>query len=135
MLCLLLDDCSLVHTNGMRVCNVCHACVKEWLNQKKNSFISTNAVKPGGAKPPSVDRGPSVVDGFEKKRAVSRRTGPSVDGSQLARRCCKTVRSYNVLTFKETVQFIRDGRAEKLCESRGGRPGLPSLISLRFLWT
>ena len=28
-------------------------------------------------------------------------------------------------------------RAElkKLCESRGGRPGLPSLISLRFLWT
>ena len=26
-------------------------------------------------------------------------------------------------------------RAEELCESRGGRPGLPSLISLRFLWT
>ena len=27
------------------------------------------------------------------------------------------------------------GRAQELCESRGGRPGLPSLISLRFLWT
>ena len=26
-------------------------------------------------------------------------------------------------------------RAQELCESRGGRPGLPSLISLRFLWT
>ena len=24
-------------------------------------------------------------------------------------------------------------RAQELCESRGGRPGLPSLISLRFL--
>ena len=29
------------------------------------------------------------------------------------------------------VQF----RAQELCESRSGRPGLPSLISLRFLWT
>ena len=26
-------------------------------------------------------------------------------------------------------------RAQELCESRGGRLGLPSLISLRFLWT
>ena len=26
-------------------------------------------------------------------------------------------------------------RAQELCESRGGRPGLPSLISPRFLWT
>ena len=26
-------------------------------------------------------------------------------------------------------------RAQELCESRGGRPGLPSLISLRFLGT
>ena len=26
-------------------------------------------------------------------------------------------------------------RAQELCESRGGSPGLPSLISLRFLWT
>ena len=25
--------------------------------------------------------------------------------------------------------------AQELCESRGGRPGLPSLISPRFLWT
>ena len=27
------------------------------------------------------------------------------------------------------------GRVQELCESRDGRPGLPSLISLRFLWT
>ena len=26
-------------------------------------------------------------------------------------------------------------RAQELCESRGGRPGLLSLISLRFMWT
>ena len=26
-------------------------------------------------------------------------------------------------------------RAQELCESQGGHPGLPSLISLRFLWT
>ena len=26
-------------------------------------------------------------------------------------------------------------RAQELCESRGGRPGLPSLINLQFLWT
>ena len=26
-------------------------------------------------------------------------------------------------------------RAQELCESRGGRPGVPSLISQRFLWT
>ena len=26
-------------------------------------------------------------------------------------------------------------RAQELYENRGGRPGLPSLISLRFLWT
>ena len=26
-------------------------------------------------------------------------------------------------------------RAQEPCESRGGRPGLQSLISLRFLWT
>ena len=25
--------------------------------------------------------------------------------------------------------------SELVCESRGGRPGLPSLINLRFLWT
>ena len=32
--------------------------------------------------------------------------------------------------FEET-----DSRAQELCESRGGRPWLPSLINLRFLWT
>ena len=29
----------------------------------------------------------------------------------------------------------RINRALELCEGRGGRPGLASLISLRFLWT
>ena len=28
-----------------------------------------------------------------------------------------------------------DVRARQLSESRDGRPGLPSLINLRFLWT
>ena len=35
---------------------------------------------------------------------------------------------------KQTQQLSRY-RAQELCESRGGRPGLPSLINLRFLWT
>ena len=26
-------------------------------------------------------------------------------------------------------------RAQEVCESGGGRPGLPSLLNLRFLWT
>ena len=45
------------------------------------------------------------------------------------------------LTSTETIRLIGEGRkggtgrAQELCESRGGRPGLPSLISLRFLWT
>ena len=33
-------------------------------------------------------------------------------------------------------RLCRRLRAQELCESRGGRPGLPSLINLRrFLWT
>ena len=35
---------------------------------------------------------------------------------------------------KHIVVHINN-RAQELCESRGGRPGLPSLIRLRFLWT
>ena len=31
--------------------------------------------------------------------------------------------------------FCGRDRAQEQCESRGGRPGLPSLTSLRFLWT
>ena len=38
------------------------------------------------------------------------------------------VKQYRRETHRET-------RAQELCESRGGRPGLPSLINLRFLWT
>ena len=37
---------------------------------------------------------------------------------------------------KHHVYLLRRcGRAQELCESGGGRPGLPSLISLLFLWT
>ena len=32
-------------------------------------------------------------------------------------------------------RIARGTRAQELCQSRGGRPGFPSLISLRFLWT
>ena len=35
---------------------------------------------------------------------------------------------------KTTKKKQKHIRAQELCESRGGRPGLPSLISLRFLW-
>ena len=36
---------------------------------------------------------------------------------------------------KGLTLLLPSSRAQGLCESRGGRPGLPSLISLRFLWT
>ena len=31
--------------------------------------------------------------------------------------------------------WVHTRQQQELCESRGGRPGLPSLINLRFLWT
>ena len=33
------------------------------------------------------------------------------------------------------VRSVERHRAQELCECRGGRPGLPSLINLRLLWT
>ena len=41
------------------------------------------------------------------------------------------------MTKKNTYIYEEEeeSRAQELCESRGGHPGLPSLISLRFLWT
>ena len=39
-------------------------------------------------------------------------------------RCKKSDQQTRILT-----------QSSELCESRGGRPGLPSLINLRFLWT
>ena len=42
-------------------------------------------------------------------------------------------------SLTQLAQLLRNGksifRAQELCESRGGRPGLTSLINLRFLWT
>ena len=35
-------------------------------------------------------------------------------------------------TMRRSDTYFRD---QEPCESRGGRPGLPFLISLRFLWT
>ena len=41
-----------------------------------------------------------------------------------------------VFTITITLMSLVCGiRAQELRESRGGRPGLPSLINLRFLWT
>ena len=60
-----------------------------------------------------VRRSPSVV--VRRSLGVVVRRSPSV----VVRRC------------GGKAQF----RAQELCESRGGRLGLPSLISLRFLWT
>ena len=36
---------------------------------------------------------------------------------------------------EEEKEEEEEFRVQELCESRGGRPGLPSLINLRFLWT
>ena len=37
--------------------------------------------------------------------------------------------------FKRVRWVSEVGRTQELCKSRGGNPGLPSLINLRFLWT
>ena len=59
--------------------------------------------------------------------------------------CVKPKEGYatGIISFKVRVIFLRlsslnaveNFRAQELCESRGGRPGLPSLINLRVLWT
>ena len=36
---------------------------------------------------------------------------------------------------KQRFNQPHNDRVQELCESRGGRPGLPSQINLRFLWT
>ena len=46
----------------------------------------------------------------------------------------KTV-PYSVSLEQKEQQQDKTNRAQERCESRGGRPGLPSLIILRFLWT
>ena len=47
-------------------------------------------------------------------------------------RCFAT---FTVFTKGKPLLFQQKFRPQELCESRGGRPGLRSLISLRFLWT
>ena len=42
---------------------------------------------------------------------------------------------HSSLYHKFVLFTVTTCRAQELCESRGGRPGLPSLISLQFLWT
>ena len=60
--------------------------------------------------------------------------------------CCDCVTSFAtkttiyhagfLLSFRFSYYLLSSlFRAQELCESRGGRPGLPSLINLRFLWT
>ena len=54
------------------------------------------------------------------------------------------LQSPGMVTTERTERWVRvstesrsknSHRAQELWESRGGRPGLPSLIHLRFLWT
>ena len=73
---------------------------------------------------------PCVVDGrsrnplyyyyYDQKKISSQRN------THFSQQCC----TYSAVCFGHT--YIR---ALELCESRGGRPGLPSLINLRLLWT
>ena len=47
---------------------------------------------------------------------------------------CGQRRFVTIREFKAQPGFSCKFRAQELCESRGGRPGLPSPINLRFLW-
>ena len=44
-------------------------------------------------------------------------------------------RHENLSIHFSRASTVNTRRVQELCESRGGRPGLPSLISLQFLWT
>ena len=63
-------------------------------------------------------------------------------GRQTERKKERKVKQCLVATLLSTVSqtvppehFVTVSGAQELCECRGGRPWLPSLISLRFLWT
>ena len=45
--------------------------------------------------------------------------------------------NYNDIAQANKKSLVKDSlvRVQELCESRGGHPGLPPLINLRFLWT
>ena len=47
---------------------------------------------------------------------------------------CGQRRFVPIREFKAQPGFSCKLRPQELCESRGGRPGLPSPINLRFLW-
>ena len=55
------------------------------------------------------------------------------------KKCCVCVVNTVIPIAKSRALLKRKEKekeeAHELCESRGGRPGLPSLINLRFLWT
>ena len=45
------------------------------------------------------------------------------------------MRGWWVVGRSDALKVGVQERDQELSESRGGRPGLPSLINLRFLWT
>ena len=47
----------------------------------------------------------------------------------------QTLQRKELKQSKQTIFVYYRFKAQELCESRGGRPGLLSLINLRFLWT
>ena len=49
--------------------------------------------------------------------------------------CRKPVLGVWVVNRQHQAGVQQRVKAQELCESRGGRPGPPSLINLRFLWT
>ena len=46
-----------------------------------------------------------------------------------------TTKFISIVVYKTQAATESNNRAQEYCESRGERPGLPSLLNLRFLWT
>ena len=62
---------------------------------------------------------------------------PNRSKTEIIRKTCErseSVREQRIALYKKRSTTVITIKAQELCENRGGRPGLPSLKSLRFLW-
>ena len=78
----------------------------------------------------------SILCSFQQICSATQRWGAEVPGP-LFKGPVSTPRKNPMVSVdvKQHSTNTEKVRAQELCERRGGRPGLPSLINLRFLWT
>ena len=80
---------------------------------------------------------PLKCDGLQQSRSVhaAKPLRLQTPRGVLEKDACNVLQVHTILVpYNVSAVLPLVLRAQKLCESRGGRPGFPSLISLRFLW-